>query len=119
MPILKLDAAIDATIKILNQPKKDIPVSNIIEQLQSFGNKCIVQTMFLKGTYLGQTIDNTTPDELEAWERAIFAINPKQVMIYTIARNTPIDTIYKVSGEKLREIAARVEKHEIEVMVSE
>jgi len=119
MPILKLDSAIDATIELLNQPAKKMPASKVIEQLQSLSDFCIVQTMFLQGMYRGQTIDNTTSAELDAWERAILAIRPRQTMIYTIARNTPVDTLYKISGEKLREIAARIEKHKIQVHVSE
>jgi hypothetical protein len=75
--------------------------------------------MFVWGTYRGQTIDNTTPVELDAWERTILAIRPAQVMIYSIARDTPTDTLLKPSGETLREIAARMDKHGIPVHVSE
>ena len=119
MPILKLDSTFDATIELLNQPAKQITASQLIKQLQSFGKQCIIQTMFVRGTYCGQTVDNTTPAELEAWERAILAIHPAQVMIYTIARDTPTETLYKISGEKLRQIAAMIEKHGIAVQVSE
>jgi wyosine [tRNA(Phe)-imidazoG37] synthetase (radical SAM superfamily) len=119
MPILKLDSAIDATIEILNQPTQKISATRLIEQLQSFGNQCIIQTMFIRGVYGSQTVDNTTPDELYAWEQAILAIRPQQLMIYAISRDTPIETLYKVSGETLRNIATRIEKHGIEVKVSE
>ena len=119
MPIMKLDSAIDATIELLNQPKKKITASQVIEQLQLFGEQCIVQTMFLHGTYLKKNVDNTTPEELEAWERAILAIRPKKTTIYSIARDTSTDTIYKVSGDTLREIAARIEKYGLLVQVAE
>ena len=119
MPIMKLDSAIEATLELINQPVKKISVTGLIEQLQSLGNKCIVQTMFLQGTYQGQTVDNTTPIELDAYERAILAICPQQVMIYTIARDTPVDSLHKISGDKLRKIATQIKKHGIEVSVSE
>jgi wyosine [tRNA(Phe)-imidazoG37] synthetase (radical SAM superfamily) len=119
MPILKLDSAFDATIKLLNQPAKKMSAVKLMEQLQSFGKQCIIQTMFVQGTYCGQTVDNTTPEELDAYERAILAIRPAQVMVYTIARDTPTDTLRKISGETLREIAGRIEKHGIPVQVSE
>ena len=118
MPILKLDSAIDATLELINQPAKKISAGQLIEQLQSIGNQCIVQTMFLKGTYCGQTVDNTSPEELDAWERAIVTIRPKLVTIYTIDRATPIDTLYKVSGDTLRDIAHSIENHNIAVTVS-
>jgi len=119
LPILKLDSAFDATISLLNQPSKRMFASKLIEQLQLFGKQCIVQTMFVQGTFCGKTVDNTTPVELDAYERAILTIHPAQVMIYTIARNTPIDTLRKVSGDALRKIADRIEKHSITVQVSE
>ena len=119
LPILKFDSALDATIELLNQPEKKTPALRLLEQIQAFGKQCIVQTMFVQGAYCGQTVDNTTPAELDAWERAILTIRPAQLMIYTIARNTPTDTLCKISGEKLREIAARIEKHGIQVQVSE
>ena len=119
MPILKLDSAFDMTRELLNQPSKKITASKLIAQLQSFGKPCIIQTMFIQGTYLGQDVDNTTPRELNAWENAILTIQPAQVMIYTIARDTPINTLRKVPGKTLRKIAARIEKHGIPVQVSE
>jgi len=119
MPILKLDSAFDATIKLLNQPAKKITASQVIKQLQVFGKQCIIQTLFVQGTYCGQSVNNTTHEELDAWERAILAVRPAQVMIYTIARDTPTETLYKIPGKTLRKIAAWIEKHEIPVMVSE
>ena len=119
LPILKLDSAFDATINLLNQPSKKMCASQLIEQLQLFGKQCIIQTMFVQGTFFGKTVDNTTPVELDAYERAILSIRPAQVMIYTIARNTPVDTLRKVSGDTLRIIAGRIERHGIMVQVSE
>ena len=119
LPILKLDSGMDTTIELLNQPVKKLPIAMQIAQLLSFGGQCIIQTMFVQGTYNGQTVDNTTPEELDAWEQAILSIRPRLVMIYTLARDTPTDTLRKVSGGILREIAARIEKHGIPVQVSE
>jgi wyosine [tRNA(Phe)-imidazoG37] synthetase (radical SAM superfamily) len=118
LPVLKLDSARDATVFILNRPVKKTPVSTLIEQLRSFNGSCIIQTMFLQGEYNGQTVDSTAAGELDAWEQAILAIRPQQVMIYTIDRDTPVNTLRKVSGRKLQEIAARIEKHGIPVQVS-
>jgi len=119
MPILKLDTATDATLETLNQPAKKISVARLIEQLQTFGNKCIIQTMFLKGEYKGKTVDNTTAAELDAWENAIVAIRPQKVTIYSIARDTPVETLKKVSGDTLKNIAQRISNHGISIQVSE
>ncbi len=117
-PILKLDSAIAQTIEILNQPVKKIPVSKLIAQLKSFNGKCIIQTMFVQGDYLGHKIDNTTPKELDAWMQAIMEINPMQVMIYTIDRDTPAKTLQKVPEATLKSIAHMLEKQHIDVQIS-
>jgi wyosine [tRNA(Phe)-imidazoG37] synthetase (radical SAM superfamily) len=118
LPILKLDAGSDAMIGLLNHPAKKIPVQELVDQLKSFNGQCVIQTMFLRGTYNGQLVDNTLPEALDAWEQAILDILPKQVMAYTIARDTPADGLCKASEQTLREIAFRIEKHGIPVQVS-
>jgi wyosine [tRNA(Phe)-imidazoG37] synthetase (radical SAM superfamily) len=118
MPILKLDSAIEATIGKINNPAKKISVHTLIEQLKSFNGQCVIQTMFLRGVYQGQTIDNTVPEELDCWEKAVCAVQPRQVQIYTIARDTPADTLSKVTAETLQMIAKRIEKHGIPVQIA-
>ena len=119
MPILKFDSAFDTTIELMNQPSKKISISRLIGQLKSFGRQCIIQSMFIRGTYHNQTVNNTTSSELDAWEQAILSIQPGQVMIYTIERDAPTNTLCKVPGDTLRKIAERIAKHGISVQVSE
>lgn len=117
--ILKLDSAIDSTIKIHNQPRVKINATELIENLSSFNGKLIIQTLFLRGFFKDKVIDNTTKIEIEAWLRAIEKINPEEVMIYTISRDTPQDAqLKKVPLSELKEIARRVEKLGIRTQVS-
>lgn len=116
--ILKLDSAFEQTIQALNLPKKPIVVDNLIEQFKQFKGKFILQTMFVKGEYKGVQIDNTSESELEAWLQIINTIRPEEVMIYTIARDTPINTLEKISKGKLDEIASRVLEMGIKTQVS-
>ncbi|MBQ6940206.1 MAG: radical SAM protein [Alistipes sp.] len=107
--ILKLDSAFDATVQLINKPQGAYTVERTVELLKAFGGELIVQTMFLRGEYLGQRVDNTTDVEVEAWLRLIEEIAPKQVMVYSLDRDTPCQTLEKVKKEELRKIAARVE----------
>lgn len=79
--ILKLDSAFDLTIKIHNQPRVNIKVEELIRDLKDFRGELIVQTLFLRGTFNGKNIDNTTPEEIDAWLKAINKIQPAEVMI--------------------------------------
>jgi hypothetical protein len=86
--------------------------------LTAFQGKVIIQTLFVRGSYKAQTVDNTTEKEILAWIKLLEKINPSQVMIYTIARDTPIDTLQKVSVKDLNAIASQVEKAGFRVQVS-
>lgn len=116
--ILKLDSAIESTCRLLNQPTGYFNLQDTITLLKQFGNRCIIQTMFVRGVYNQQPFDNTTPQELKAWLQAIKEIAPAYVMIYSIARDTPADQIYRVGAEELRRIADMVKRAGIKVSVS-
>ena len=117
--ILKFDSAIDRTMKLLDQPVgKHIDVKWLIEQLQKFEGNLIIQTMFLRGEYQSEKIDNTTAEEVDAWINALTAIRPKQVMIYSLDRDTPINSLQKVNADELNSIADRARLAGFEVSVA-
>jgi wyosine [tRNA(Phe)-imidazoG37] synthetase (radical SAM superfamily) len=116
--ILKLDSAFEETIKLLDCPNKNFNLEKTVEQLTAFGGKVIIQTLFVRGSYKEQTIDNTTETEISAWIELLKKIKPSQVMIYTIARDTPIDTLEKISLHDLNIIAGKVRSAGFEVQVS-
>jgi nitrogen regulatory protein PII-like uncharacterized protein len=74
--------------------------------------------MFLEGEYLGESIDNTSDEHILAWLKIVQDVAPSEVMIYTIARDTPVETLRKVSIEKLNQIAASVQELGIKTQVS-
>lgn len=106
--ILKLDSASDATVQLMNKPQGAYTVARTVELLKAFEGNLIVQTMFLRGEYLGQRVDNTTEEEVSAWLRLVEEIRPKQVMVYSLDRDTPCQTLEKVEKDELRVIAERV-----------
>lgn len=116
--ILKLDSAFDATVEAINKPCGNYRVAEVAERIKNFGVECIVQTMFLRGECDGRTIDNTVEVEVEAWLRLVEHIAPRSVMVYSIDRDTPCQTLEKVSREELQRIAARVEALGIECSVA-
>jgi wyosine [tRNA(Phe)-imidazoG37] synthetase (radical SAM superfamily) len=119
MNILKLDSAFDLTVSIHNQPRVNIKVEELIENLKKFNGRLIIQTLFLRGSFNGKTIDNTTPEEINAWLEALAKVKPEEVMIYTISRDTPEGgKLNKVPSGELREIAEKVEKLGIKTRVS-
>lgn len=117
--ILKFDSAIDKTVQRLDRPSgKQFSVEWQLEQFRKFNGNLIIQTLFLRGKLADGIIDNTTEEEVSAWLEALQIIRPKQVMIYSIDRETPTKGLEKISLETLNLIAARVRKVGIEVSVS-
>jgi wyosine [tRNA(Phe)-imidazoG37] synthetase (radical SAM superfamily) len=118
--ILKLDSAFDTTICLHNQPASGVKADELISGLAGFNGNLIIQTLFLRGEYNQQLIDNTTPEEVDAWLKALEKIRPSEVMIYTISRDTPPEggKLFKVPTHELREIASKVEKLGIKTQIS-
>lgn len=117
--ILKLDSAIDSTMRLIDQPvNTHLTVIRIVSLLEQFGGNFTLQTCFLKGEYEGQQIDNTTTEELQAWYDVVHRLQPKQVMIYVIDRQTPVSTLQKVDCDTMHRIAAPLQAEGIDVSIS-
>ena len=117
--ILKLDSAIDATMRLIDKPvNTNLTVEQIAQWLALFDGDFTLQTCFLRGEYCGQTIDNTTREELSAWYAMIERLHPQQVMIYVIDRATPLQTLSKVPAAEMEAIAAPLREKGIDVIVS-
>ena len=116
--ILKLDSAFDDTVQLINKPVGSYSVARTVELMKQFQGNMILQTMFLRGEYMGKRVDNTSPAEIQAWLEVVKEIAPKKVMVYSIDRDTPCQTLEKVSKEELSEIASLVEALGIECSVA-
>ncbi len=117
-PILKLDSAFDKTVELIDKPLGHYSVGDVVENMKLFGSECIIQTMFLRGEFEGQRVDNTTEEEVAAWLKLVEEVAPRSVMVYTIDRDTPAPNLEKVSVEELRAIGERVKALGIECSVA-
>lgn len=116
--IQKLDSAFEKTVRLMDCPNGNFDLYKVVEQLVAFGGKVIIQTMFVRGSFKENVIDNTTKKEISAWIKLLKKINPSQVMIYTIARDTPLNTLEKIPIKDLNSIADRVKNAGFDVQVS-
>ena len=117
--ILKLDAATDELIQLIDQPcSSNFNIHSLIENLKSFDGNLIIQTIFLRGYSQEKKFDNTNEENVSQWLELIKIIRPKQVMIYSLARDTPSKTIEEISYEEMERIAEKVRNLGISVLVS-
>lgn len=118
--ILKLDSAIEETMRALDRPASPaFTLEKLIPQLAGFGSQAIIQTMLTRGEHDGKAIDNTTPREIDALIEAYRRIGPREIMLYTIDRRTPEQSLQHISAGELRDAAGRINAATgIPVMVS-
>ena len=106
--ILKLDTVDPAYINKVDRPNGHYDLQAIVERMKAFQGHIIIQTMFMRGTYQGDSVDNTGEAYVGPWLEVVKQIKPQQVMVYTIDRETPAHNLQKASHEQLDAIRDRV-----------
>ena len=116
--ILKLDTIDDIYINKVDRPTGHYDVKQVIERMKAFKGNLIVQTLFMKGMFEGESVDNTTDNYVLPWLEVVKEIAPRQVMIYTIDRETPAPDLLKATHEELDRIGELVREAGIPCSVS-
>lgn len=99
-PILKIDASSDALIGKINKPVGTYSLDAVVRNLKKFDGRFILQTMFLKSP----DFDTAAPEALERWMDIVRELRPREVMVYTIDRETPDKTLGKYTVEEMTEM---------------
>ena len=116
--ILKLDTVNNDYISFLDRPTGRYNLNEIIGRMKAFNGKAIIQTMFLKGEVDGVDVNNTGNNFVLPWIEVVKEIAPREVMIYTIDRETPQQGLLKATHEELDRIVALLEKEGIKASAS-
>lgn len=107
--IVKLDTVSADYIKRVDRPSGEwYDMEQVIEGMKRFNGHAIIQTMFMRGTSGGVSVDNTGDEYVEPWLKTVKEIAPQSVMIYTIDRETPDHGLLKAPREVLDNIRDRV-----------
>ena len=97
-PILKIDASSDELVQKINKPVGHYRLDEVVESLMQFKGRFILQTMFLKSP----DFDTATPEALEAWMNIVRQLSPREIMVYTIDRETPDKSLAKYTVEEMK-----------------
>lgn len=98
-PILKIDASSDILVQKVNRPVGTYHLADIMAALKGFGGNFILQTMFLRSP----EFDTTEPEALAAWMDMVRELMPREIMVYTIDRETPDKSLGKYTVEEMTE----------------
>lgn len=116
--IQKLDTVCLDYIRLLDRPVGHYDLNAIIDALKAFKGHVIIQTMFLRGTVDGKDVNNTTDNYVEPWLDVVESIHPEKVMIYTIDRETPVNTLAKATHDDLDAIVEKLRQRGLEASAS-
>jgi wyosine [tRNA(Phe)-imidazoG37] synthetase (radical SAM superfamily) len=96
-PILKIDASTDALVQKINKPVGQYRLEAVVEALKGFNGDFILQTMFLRSP----GFDTASPEALSGWMEIVREIRPREIMVYTIDRETPDKSLGKYTVEEM------------------
>lgn len=99
-PILKIDAPTTALARVINRPAGGYRVERIVEALKRFEGDFVLQTMFLKC----DGFDSSSPEFLQGWMDIVRTLRPREVMVYTIDRETPQKGLIRFSSDEMRRL---------------
>ena len=97
-PILKLDAANDAQAALVNRPEGNYSVEEIVRNSALFEGNFVLQTMFLRADGW------ETAEWVESWMEIVRRLRPREVMVYTIDRETPMKGLRKYTAAEMKDL---------------
>ena len=112
-PIMKLDAGTDAAVKAVNKPVGTYSVDKVVESLRRFEGRFVLQTMFVRSS----EFDTTAPDVLGRWIEIVRELAPREIMIYTIDRETPDKTLQKYTVEEMASFVQPLREDGFEIQI--
>lgn len=98
-PILKIDASSDELIGMINKPVGTYRLEDTVQAMMKFNGNFVLQTMFLKSPYF----DTASPEALARWMDIVRKVRPREIMVYTIDRETPDKSLQKYTVEEMTE----------------
>lgn len=99
-PILKIDASTDELVRRMNRPVGAYSLETVVENIKRFEGNFVLQTMFLKSP----DFDLSAPENLSGWMDMVRELRPREIMVYTIDRETPDKSLGKYTVEQMREM---------------
>lgn len=112
-PILKIDASDDGLIRLINKPSGDYRLNDVIGWMKDFDGDFILQTMFLKSN----EFDLSQKSQLERWMDIVREIRPREVMVYTIDRETPDKSLGRYTEQEMAEFVRPLSEEGFKIQI--
>ena len=103
-PIMKIDAPTNELIAKINMPAPGYDIARVVEALKKFEGDFVLQTCMLRGN----GFDSASPAVVEGLMDIVRLLRPREWMVYTIDRATPMQGLEKFSPQEMRTLVQPV-----------
>ena len=97
-PIMKIDVPTNELIARVNQPASGYDIARVIESLKQFQGDFVLQTCMLRGN----GFDSSRPEVILPMMDIVRLLKPREWMVYTIDRATPMQGLEKFSPQEMK-----------------
>lgn len=97
-PIMKIDAPTNELVERINKPAPGYDVKRVVEALKAFEGDFVLQTCMLRS----DDYDSSRPEVIEGLLEIVRVLKPREWMVYTIDRPTPMQGLQKFTPDEMR-----------------
>ena len=97
-PIMKIDAPTNELVERINKPAPGYDVKRVVEALKAFEGDFVLQTCMLRS----DDYDSSRPEVIEGLLDIVRLLRPREWMVYTIDRPTPMQGLQKFTPDEMR-----------------
>ena len=97
-PIMKIDAPTNELVERINKPAPGYDVKRVVEALKAFEGDFVLQTCMLRS----DDYDSSRPEVIEGLLDIVRVLKPREWMVYTIDRPTPMQGLQKFTPDEMR-----------------
>ena len=99
-PIMKIDAPTNELVARINNPAPGYDIARVVESLKQFKGNFVLQTCMLRGN----GFDSSRREVVEPMMDIVRLLKPREWMVYTIDRATPMQGLVKFSPQEMKSL---------------
>lgn len=112
-PIMKIDAPTNELVARINQPAPGYDVARVVEALKQFEGNFVLQTCMLRSP----DFDSSSPEVIDGMLQIVRLLKPREWMVYTIDRPTPMQGLRKFSPQEMKALVQPIIDEGIKVQI--
>ncbi len=112
-PIMKIDAPTNELVARINQPAPGYDVARVVEALKQFEGNFVLQTCMLRSP----DFDSSSPEVIDGMLQIVRLLNPREWMVYTIDRPTPMQGLQKFSPQEMKALVQPIIDEGVRVQI--